>query len=276
MTPIQIPRVWFIVFCLVVASILIGVVAIARDQISVKDAEVTKIKREAALDKNRAKNELEETKRGLARSIESLNKLSASAVALGGVTQSFIENQAKIESLRKIQDSQARLKSLNGEESKVTPTVLSAPREMTAEEKLAAYNAGGIEGIPSNISKEIITKANGERHPFSAVSEIEAEANGYFAFQAFSNTTTVMPYAVKNGIVTLAQREHPGDWSRMADEVKEQADAWTTIDQWTRGVIPGLNKGQTNAALAVAAQRYPSDWHSRLYAISSEASKVAK
>ena len=60
----------------------------------------------------------------------------------------------------------------------------------TDEEKLDAYKAGGISGIPPNISAEIIRKACIGRDASGALAEIGKQASGYFKMTDFKKAGT--------------------------------------------------------------------------------------
>jgi len=150
----------------------------------------------------------------------------------------------------------------------------TTPREMTDEEKLAAYISGGIQGVPFNIAQEIINKAKTEKYAWRAVSEIEDEGKGYAELDTFSRSYTAMPTAVRDAIVAAAKRENPGDWSRMASDASKEAAAWKTIDDWKRTGIPGLTRQRSTEILNEALSRYPNDWSMVQFVAAEDAKKV--
>lgn len=155
-------------------------------------------------------------------------------------------------------------------------TRLAVPAKMTDEEKLAAYEAGGITGVPIVEAKEIIRKAKLAGNAWRANYEIEAEGKGYAAVQEFSTKITQMPTAVRDEIVNHAKREHPGDWSRMGDEVTAQSDAWFQLEEWRKTNVPGLTRAQSATALSAAITRWPGNWKMALFTLNDEVKRLAK
>jgi cell division septum initiation protein DivIVA len=144
------------------------------------------------------------------------------------------------------------------------------------EDTLAAFARYGIQGIPTDISQKIVSKAQADnRYAFAAVSDIQREAAGYLAVIDFESRQTTMPVNIRNSIASAARREHPGKWSRMADEIKEEADSWHTLNTWKTSGAPGLNLNQTRALIAEAEKAYPNNWSMTLFRF-SEDSKEAK
>jgi len=144
---------------------------------------------------------------------------------------------------------------------------------MSDEEKLAAYRASGIEGIAPAEAQKIIAKADLEPE-FLRLSRLEREAAGYLGVDLFSRSVTAMPTKVRDEILASAKREHPGSWSRMADEINEQSAAWGTIDGWRKQGLPGLNRNETIQVLDSVLDRYPSDWKMAVFSVDSEAKKL--
>ena len=168
----------------------------------------------------------------------------------------------------------ARERLADARDQQAAQAAAAVPEKMTDEQKLAADDSSGISGVETQAGREIIRKAKLEGNAWRSVYEIESEAAGWLAVQAFSTTTTAMPHGVRDAIVVSAKREHPGDWSAMADEIREEAEAWTTLDEWKRTNVPGLNRAASNTVIAAAQARYPADWSMALFVIDSEAKKL--
>lgn len=170
----------------------------------------------------------------------------------------------------KIEDYEATVRSAQAQETG------ERDLKMSDEDKLAAYEQSGIRGVPPSVGAEIIRKARSERSAFWINREIEDEANGYLAIDQFKRGGGAMPSAVRTAILAGAARAQPNDWSRQADELKDEAEAWTTLDGWKRSGVPGLNAQQSRTVLAEALGRYPNDWSMALFIVNDEAKKVTR
>lgn len=175
--------------------------------------------------------------------------------------------------MKKVEESRAAREAAT---ARVEELRQSVPAQMTDEEKLAAYEAGGITGVPPVEAREIIRKAKLEGNAWRANYEIEAEGKGYATVQEFATKTTQMPTAVRDEIVNHAKREHPGDWSRIGDEVTSQSEAWTTLEEWRKTTVPGLERAASAAALSAAISRWPGNWKMALATVNDEVKRLAK
>lgn len=227
--------------------------------------EARKARREAAREKARA-----DTAERAAREA----KAEALQAALEAQQLRVAQAQANVDAaIRNVEEKTAERDAAR---EQVETSRRFVPTEMTAEQKLAAYEAGGITGVPSVEAAEIIRKAKLEGSAWRANYEIEAEGKGYAATQEFATKITQMPTAVRDAIVNNAKREHPGNWSRIGQEVTEQAEAWTTLDQWKRTTMPGLDRRTSGAAIDAAIARYPEDWKMALFVVNDEVKKLTK
>jgi hypothetical protein len=180
---------------------------------------------------------------------------------------------AVVESSKALSQARATLTEVKAERERARA---AAPEQLTDEQKLAAYEAGGIAGVETQASRDIIKKAKLESSAWRAVFEIESEGKGWLAVHAFATTATTMPLSVRDGIVMVAKRKYPGEWSRMADEISEEAQAWTTLDEWSRTNVPGLNRADSARVLASAKGRYPDDWSMALFIVDDEVKNLSK
>jgi len=151
------------------------------------------------------------------------------------------------------------------------------PHEMTAEEKLAAYEAGGIQGVPAQISAQIINAAKAERATaWETVAHIEREATGYLLYDSFSRSTTAMPRGVRDAIATAARRESPNSWAQTGDKIRDETDAWNTVEAWKADVVPGLDRQQSLQLIAAVVAQHPNDWSRVVFDIGRRAKRVAR
>jgi multidrug efflux pump subunit AcrA (membrane-fusion protein) len=224
-------------------------------------AEAREARREAAREKARAKQA--ENK---AKAAEEQARLAA----VDAARAKLAEAQARLDVAKQNLDV---ARATRDQERAAIP---ATPTRMTDEQKLAAYEAGGITGVPSVEAAEIIRKAKLEGNAWRANYEIEAEGKGYAATQEFATKITQMPTAVRDAIVNHAKREHPGDWSRIGDEITEQAEAWTTLDLWKRTTMPGLDRRTSAAAIDAAITRYPGNWKMALFVVNDEVKKLTR
>lgn len=228
-------------------------------------AENVKLKAQAERLKGQLANAKKSAAEHEAQSLELASQLDLKAAQLDKLLNATKGLVAATEAKERLEDIQEQVR---------VQAVASAPQ--TDEQKLAAYVAGGIVGVPSDVSRAIIRKAQLERSAWSALYEIEQESKGYFASHEFGTKVTQMPTAVRDEILNSAKREHPSDWSRIADEVKEQSEAWTTMDEWKRVGAPGLTRAASAQAIAAAQQRYPNDWAMALFVLNDEVKRAGK
>lgn len=224
-------------------------------------AEAREAKREAAREKARAKQAA--AKAAAAEEEARLAVIDSARAKLAAAEARLASARQNLESIRSARDESVQV-------------IPAAPVKTSDEEKLAAYEAGGITGVPIVEAQEIIRKAKLEGSAWRINYEIEAEGKGYATVQEFATKITQMPTAVRDEIVNYAKRKHPGDWSRMGEEVTEQSEAWFQLDLWKRTTMPGLDRRTTTAAIDAAITRYPSNWKMALFVVNDEVKKLTR
>lgn len=194
---------------------------------------------------------------------EVLNHRSENIRRMSETATRAVETHEELELARKKADLVKQLELA----TVATPSV-EIPRSLTQEEKLAAYESSGIDGVPYDVSRKIITTAKSEnRGAFSAVYEIEQEAAGYKDVTNFQRTWSTIPASIRKAILEASMRKQPDDWSRQAESIKENTSAWNTLKDWKMNKVPGFNKKQSDSIIAEISAKYPNDFPMIIYCI---------
>lgn len=151
------------------------------------------------------------------------------------------------------------------------PDLLDEEASPMPERKIATYRKAGISGVPTAVAAEILRKAGRDSRSWAALEEIEAQGAGYRAVQAFATQEGPLLRDDRDELVAAAKREHPGDWSAMAQHIHEQVDAWKVLEEWKVKGVPGLYQFESEAVLCAVTSRYPCDWSAALAAVGEEA-----
>lgn len=248
-------RPWMIITAAVALLIYGGTVAVAYDQIKTKTTELNKTKERNAT--HRKKIEMYEQ-------------------ALSDSSKKLADMGAQLDQLMALKKQEVEAKANQNDAQNQAAPAPPQSQEPTPEEILAEYRAGGISGIPANISSAIIDKASSKRSAKSAVREIEREAKGYLDVAAYDKPGTRIPLPVRDSISADAKRKYPGNWSMTADEISKQTAAWGTLQEWYRNGVPGMDSRQSTTAIQRAIRDHPNDWSMIIVDINDDANRPAR
>ncbi len=248
-------RPWMIIVVAVVFLIYGGTVAVSYDQIKTKRAELDKAQ---------------------ARHVADLKQIEIYQQALSDSSNKLAEVGVQLDQLITLKKQEVESQANQGANQNQAAQPTPQSQERTPEEILAEYRAGGIAGIPANISSAIIDKASNKRSANSAVREIEREAKGYFYVMAYDKPGTRIPLIVRDSISAEAKRKYPGDWSMTADEISKQTAAWGTLQEWDRSGVPGMDSRQSTSAIQRAMRDHPNDWKMIITDINDDANRPAR
>jgi hypothetical protein len=205
-----------------------------------------------------------------------VRKLDARIASLEGDLEGL---RSQIEARRREKAKLAKVAADSTVAQNAPPVVeeKQVPQEMTAEEKLAAYEAGGIQGVPPQISTQIINAAKAERgSAWETVVKIEKEATGYLLYDSFSRATTTMPQSVRDAMATAARRDSPNSWSQTGDKIRDETDAWNTVEAWKADVVPGLTRQQSLELISAVVAEHPHDWSRVVFDIGRKAKRLTR
>jgi hypothetical protein len=251
-------------------GILIGLILVGCDEKEKRDKIVAQRAREAG---ERAGQEVNDD---IDRALADIKAKEAAAMAKLKSDSAREKRERELEGARRMREIMSERQQAidNLERARANREIQSV--QMTDNQKLAAYEAGGIVGVPAAEANEIIRKAKIQGSPWRINLEIESEGKGYAAVQDFAMRVAQMPTLIRDEIVNSSKREHAGDWSRISDEVTRQAEAWTTLEEWRKTTVPGLTRGEGAAALSAAINRWPGNWEMALRSVNDEVRKLAR
>ena len=240
------------------------------------DKEAEEVAAKARAEEREAKREAVRQKARADAAEKAAKMAKAEALQAAVDAQQLRVEQAKANLEAALANVQEKSEAVDEARERAEEARLAVPAKMTDEEKLAAYEAGGISGVPIIEAKEIVRKAKLEGNAWRANYEIESEGKGYATMQEFATKVTQMPTAVRDEIVNHAKREHPGDWSRIGEEVTEQSDAWFQLEEWRKTNVPGLTRAQSATAISAAITRWPGNWKMALFTLNDEVKRLAR
>jgi len=133
----------------------------------------------------------------------------------------------------------------------------------TDEETLAAYQAGGIQGVPHDVSKAIIDRAVA-RWPGDAGlanSTISHMASAWMMLQDLKmRPLRSIPPGVRDQIVADAELKNGNDYEDIVREVNEQAGAYEAVERLSLTGRPGESIAQTRERIEKAKARWGTNW----------------
>jgi len=152
------------------------------------------------------------------------------------------------------------------EEARVT----APPQDQTSgakdELKVAHIAQNGVEGVPKEVTDEIVNRAKRNQNGFLVRATVESEVAAYRKVTAFK-TETALPAEVRDAIVSQALRKFPTSWVAAAGDIGTESDSWRTIQKWESEGAPGMGKQKTLDVIKAAKARYPQHWSMLVHAV---------